>query len=119
MRISGSSDLRRDPRYQYPSAKAAKLKAASQGQGGGQTASSQGNQMLDATVRDISSTGVSLNTAANVNTSQFVELQMEGMPVMAGKVVRAYGGVVAIQFAEDEAAKKRLQHEVKQLNRVA
>lgn len=119
MRIGGAADLRRDTRYQFTAVKAARLKAASRQGEGSKGLGAAPTPLHDATVRDISAGGVSLNTSAKVDSSDLVELQMDGLPPMPGKVVRAYGGVVAIQFQHDENARLRLEREVGKLNAVA
>lgn len=118
MQITGHTPVRRDPRYRFPVEKRARIES-------GVTAGQQDDHDaqffddLEATVRDISLSGAALNSAAAVSTGQYVELHIDGVPPIAGNVVRAYNGVVAIQFKKDEAARLRLEREVSQLNRVA
>lgn len=121
MQITGQTPIRRDPRYRFPVEKRARIEA---GLTSGQPAYQEDQDArffddLEATVRDISLSGAALNSAASVSTGQYVELHIDGVPPIAGNVVRAYGGVVAIQFKKDEAARLRLEREVSRLNRVA
>ena len=114
---AGGGGVRRDPRYKFPDIKRARIEAETQGDGGG---SNKGLGIdLDATVEDISLSGVALRSAAQVETDQFVQLHIDGMAPIAGNVVRAYNGLIAVQFNKDEAARQRLDREVQRLNKVA
>lgn len=120
MQITGTP-VARDPRYRYPVAKRARIQAGGQSDGGNLVADQDAAFFddLEATVRDISQSGAALNSAAAMSTGQFVELQIDGLPPIPGNVVRAYNGIVAIQFRKDEAARLRLDREVSRLNRIA
>lgn len=118
MHVSGNNNLRRDPRYQYSSLKRAEVRSDDGGGTGaayGQTSKPQ----HDATVNDISASGASIRTSAKLATRQFIELSIDGLPPIAGNVVRAYNGVVAIEFSKDQESRQRLEREVQRLNRVA
>lgn len=118
MHISGAPAPRRDTRYTYAAAKSASVRTHESTEDNTNSRFNEVDQasLHDATVRDISASGVALNTAAKFDTNQFVELQMEDMPPIAGTVVRAYDGGVAIKFDETEANRMRMEHEVRKLN---
>jgi hypothetical protein len=117
MQIGGAGYVRRDPRYRYPEVKRVRVEAGGQGDGGG--AASEAYSELEGTVEDISLSGIALRSAADVGTDSFVRLHIDGMEPVAGSVVRAYNGVIAVQFEKDEVQRQRVAHEVERLNRVA
>lgn len=120
MQIADAGRVPRAPRYRYPTAKTVRIAAAGAGFGTGErTADTEYDDEADATVQDISLTGMAVNSAARFSSGQMVELHMDGIPPLAGNVVRAYNDLVAVQFAKDEAARLRLEREVSRLNRVA
>ena len=105
MQIAPPGNNRRDNRYRYDGAKTARIRA--------------GGQEIQATVSDISSSGIALNTAAYMATNDFVEMHVDGMGHVAGNVVRAYSGGVAVKFDLDEDAQRNVDKEIAHFNRVA
>jgi methyl-accepting chemotaxis protein len=78
-----------------------------------------GQQAISATVRDISAGGVALACSQPVTVGTDISLDLpEAGGAVSGKVIRAEGGNLAIEFRDDDVTRARVERVVQALARV-
>lgn len=108
MRISGAGFRNRDVRYSFDKPVSLQTERNEFGQ-----------QLSEGNTVDVSLSGIAINTTANVENGQFVEMHIEGFGSIRGSVARVYEGGAAVTFDEDEKAREKLSETIRNLNQLA
>ena len=85
MKVSASGFSPRHRRFEPPKAIPAELEA-------------DDADLVKATIRDISASGVALDMETPFDNGTFVQVHIEGMGRMSGNVIRGYEGGMAVVF---------------------
>ena len=93
VKIGSIADRRIDPRIAYPKRIHARAKEAE----------------AEGQVQDISTSGVALLTGTHLDNNTFVQLHIDGIGPMKGRVTRTYPKGFAVQFDADEEQQERLE----------
>lgn len=96
MKVLPTGYAGRDHRFPYKGSAPARLKT-------------NDGETVEATIEDVSATGVALNVETPYDNGTFVQVHIEGFGRVAGSVARVYEGGVAIAF-EDRQDEDKLSH---------
>lgn len=76
------------------------------------TITGKGGEKIEGTVMDISPGGAGLSINKPIDNNAFVELHMEGMGTIPGRVARNFARGIGVEFDLSEQERKAMQEEL-------